>query len=152
MNMSHPIENIMRSTMEELKNMIDVNTVVGEAVFASGEATVLPVSKVSFGFISGGGEYGRESKVKSSGEQLDAQEGRYPFAGTSVAGVSLTPMAFLAADKSGVKLLPTQYPTSIDRVIDHVPQLLLAVERVLCGGKKTCEDGQEQGGEKESRE
>lgn len=146
--MSHPIENIMRSTMEELKNMIDVNTVVGEAVFASGETTVLPVSKVSFGFISGGGEYGRESRVKASGEQFDGQEGRYPFAGTSVAGVSLTPMAFLAADKNGVKLLPTQYPTSIDRVIDHVPQLLLAVERVLCGKK----DKQEQSGEKESCE
>ena len=56
--MAHPIENIMKTTMEEIKQMVDVNTVVGTPILTGTETMILPVSKVSVGFFSGGGEYG----------------------------------------------------------------------------------------------
>ena len=55
--MSHPVENIMRSTMEQLRQMVDVNTIVGSPVETGNGTVLLPVSKVSMGFVSGGGEY-----------------------------------------------------------------------------------------------
>lgn len=55
--MSHPVENIMRSTMEQLRQMVDVNTIVGSPVETGSGTVLLPVSKVSMGFVSGGGEY-----------------------------------------------------------------------------------------------
>ena len=54
--MSHPIENMLRTTMEQLKQIVDVNTVIGTPV-AVGDAVILPVARVSLGFLSGGGEY-----------------------------------------------------------------------------------------------
>ncbi|NCB31312.1 MAG: sporulation protein YtfJ, partial [Clostridia bacterium] len=95
--MAHPIENIMKTTMEQLKEMVDVNTIVGTPILTTGETMILPVSKVSMGFFSGGGEYGQEEKKESksriarSGEELSGeQDGCYPFAGASVAGMTLT--------------------------------------------------------------
>ena len=58
----HPIENIMTTTMENIKEMIDVNTIVGDAVGTSEGTVIIPVSRVSFGFVAGGGEYKEEVK------------------------------------------------------------------------------------------
>ena len=53
----HPIENIMKTTMENIKEMIDVNTIVGDAVETADGSVIIPISRVSFGFVAGGGEY-----------------------------------------------------------------------------------------------
>ena len=53
----HPIENIMTTTMDSIRDMVDVNTVIGEPITTADGSTVIPVSKVSFGFVAGGGEY-----------------------------------------------------------------------------------------------
>lgn len=58
----HPVENIMRTTMEQLKEMVDVNTVIGKPILTAGETMILPVSRLSMGFISGGGEYGQKTE------------------------------------------------------------------------------------------
>lgn len=142
--MTHPIENIMKSAMEEIKEMVDVNTIVGEPILTGNETMILPVSKVSLGFLSGGGEYTVASKpVRKSGAALDDvagndEGGRYPFAGTAVAGMSLTPMAFLSVNAGSVKVLPAQYKNSWDRVIDLLPDAVCAVERMLCDASPTC--------------
>lgn len=60
--MMHPIENIMKSAMEEIKEMVDVNTIIGDPILTGNETMILPVSKVSLGFLSGGGEYGMGNK------------------------------------------------------------------------------------------
>ena len=62
----HPIENIMQTTMEQIKKMVDVNTVVGTPIIADETTTVVPVSKVSLGFLAGGGEYSGKACVKKS--------------------------------------------------------------------------------------
>lgn len=142
--MMHPIENIMKSAMEEIKEMVDVNTIVGDPILTGDTTMILPVSKVSLGFLSGGGEYemGSNKPVRKSGAALDGEgeEGgqRYPFAGTAVAGMSLTPMAFLSVNAGCVKVLPAQYKNSWDRVIDLLPEAVCAVERMVCDAAPAC--------------
>lgn len=112
---NHPIENLMQTTMENIKNMVDVNTIVGNTILTPDGASIIPISKVSFGFASGGSEY-------ASCDSSDL--GKYPFGGGSGAGVSLKPVAFLFIKSDSVKLLPVNQSNPYDRVIDTVPQLV----------------------------
>jgi sporulation protein YtfJ len=118
MDCNHPIENLMKSTMENLKEMIDVNTIVGDAVESKDGSIIIPISKVSFGFASGGSEFC--SKISSSNNG----NGKYPFGGGSGAGVSVKPVAFLVISKDGVRLLSIDAETTYDKIVDSVPQVL----------------------------
>ena len=91
---------------------------------AKAGSTVVPVSKVSFGFVAGGGEYGGKAP----------QEG-YPFAGGAGAGVSLQPVGFLVCGDDHVRMLPAQTTTSLDRVIDMLPGFFEEVKKALCKDK-----------------
>lgn len=139
--MSHPVENIMRSTMEQLRLMVDVNTIVGAPVETGSGAVLLPVSKVSMGFVAGGGEYGASKAlppIKRAGEALDNAEGRYPFAGTAAAGMSLTPMAFVTSENGRTRVLPAQYKCGAERLIDMMPEMIAAIERII--NSASCAD------------
>ena len=99
---SHPIEALMKTTMESLKDMVDVNTIVGDPVETPDGTTVIPISRVSFGFASGGGEY----KNKNEEKQEDYENPqKMPFAGGTGAGVSVQPVAFMIVGKNNMKLL-----------------------------------------------
>ncbi len=121
----HPIENIMSSTMDSIRDMVDVNTVIGEAVITQDGSTIIPVSRVSFGFVAGGGEYRCQNKI--TGEEA----GRLPFAGGTGAGVTIEPMGFLVSNQSAVRLLPAQPYAPADRVIELAPQLMNELYRYL---------------------
>ncbi|MBP5661643.1 MAG: GerW family sporulation protein [Clostridia bacterium] len=110
----HPIENIMTSTMDSLNRMIDVDKVIGHAVISPSGATILPVSQVSFGFASGGGEY----------EFPQSKKEGFPFAGGAGAGVSVKPSGFLVISGDVIRFLPIQKNTGYDKLIDLVPQVL----------------------------
>jgi len=125
--MSHPIENVMSTTMENLKEMIDVSTVVGTPVAAAEGTTIIPVSRVTFGFVSGGGEYG----IKGTPLPLDDKPDPLPFAGGAGAGISVTPVAFLLVSADQVRLLPANNSTPIERLVEMIPQLLRDVKDVL---------------------
>ncbi|SHJ48293.1 GerW family sporulation protein [Paramaledivibacter caminithermalis] len=99
---SHPIEALMKTTMESLKQMIDVNTIVGDAVETPDGTTIIPISRVSFGFASGGGEY-KNSYDEEESSYEDKQT--LPFAGGTGAGVSVQPVAFMIVGKGNMKLL-----------------------------------------------
>jgi len=149
--MAHPIENMLRTTMEQLKQIVDVNTVVGMPITV-GTAVIIPVSRVSLGFLSGGGEYEMKSgSVEHCGRILDENVMPYPFAGTSVAGLSLVPTAFLALQDGHVTVLPATSDCSFDRIIDRLPQLLHEAERMAdsliarCKSKKPQESEQTSG-------
>jgi len=119
----HPIENIMTATMESIRDMVDVNTVIGDPVAAADGATIIPVSRVSFGFVAGGGEYGAKPELADT-----------PFAGGTGAGVTVQPMGFLTITGDRVRLTPVQYAAPIDRVIDMIPALVSDVKSFLAGG------------------
>ncbi|WP_346937628.1 GerW family sporulation protein [uncultured Clostridium sp.] len=110
---SHPIENLMKSTMENIKNMIDVDTVIGNPVSAPDGTTIIPISKVSFGFASGGSEF-KDTNLDSSN--------RYPFAGGSGAGISLKPVGFLVVQKNTIRFLSVTDYNPYDKIIDAMPQ------------------------------
>ena len=113
----HELENLMRSTMENLRDIIDVNTVIGDVVETSDGTSIVPISKVSFGFASGGSEFGTHTSLRK-------EEEKYPFGGGSGAGVSVRPIAFLIVKDGIVKLQPVDYDNTIDRVVDSIPQFI----------------------------
>jgi len=115
----------MQTAMESIKEMVDVNTIVGDAVETPAGSVIIPVSRVSFGFASGGGDYSGSGK-EQAGDDL-------PFAGGSGAGVSIQPVAFLVVAKDQVKLLPVDSRAMYDRLIDLAPQVLRQLGFVLDG-------------------
>ena len=122
----HPIENLMTTTMESLRDMVDVNTVIGEAIHTSDGATAIPISRVSFGFVAGGGEYGESQPRQQSPQTTDAD---IPFAGGAGAGVTVQPMGFLVASGDQVRLVPAQYCQSVDRLIELIPQAMAELRK-----------------------
>jgi sporulation protein YtfJ len=139
--MSHPIENIMQSSMEHIKQLADVNTVIGAPIMAGEETMILPVTKVSLGMLVGGGEYNMGASKKNPEYGVS---GVYPFAGTSTLGMSLTPLAFLAVQNDSVRVLPAKQDCSADRLIEMVPQIIETAERLVreyAPGKKNESSG-----------
>ena len=110
----HPIESLMGTSMESIREMVDVNTVVGDPVKTQDGSTVIPISRVSFGFVSGGGEYGAQSPAP----------GELPFAGGAGAGVSVSPVGFLVCSASGVRLLSASCASPMERMVEMIPQAL----------------------------
>ena len=108
----HPLDNLINNTLENLRDIIDVNTIVGDAIPLKDDGVILPISKVSLGFVSGGSDI----------PTTDPPE--YPFGGASGAGVSLKPVAFLVIKKDTIRLLPLDASTTIDKLVDSVPQLI----------------------------
>ena len=123
----HPIESIMTTTMENIRDMVDVNTVVGDPIAAADGATIIPISRVSFGFAAGGGEYGAQPELNAT-----------PFAGGTGAGVTVQPVGFLTIAEGQVRLTPVQYAAPIDRVIDLIPGLVEDVKSFLEGGDQSA--------------
>lgn len=128
---AHPIENIMKTTMEQITEMIDVNTIVGDAVEAQDGSVIIPVSRVSFGFVAGGAEYsvaggregGKDDFSMSDSQTVQAGED-LPFGGGAGAGVSVNPMAFLVVGGGQVKLMPLDAGNIYGQIINAVPQVI----------------------------
>lgn len=123
----HPIENIMRTTMENIRDMVDVDTVIGEPILTQDGSTVIPISRVCFGFVAGGGEYQCGTRYKAPADDPE----RLPFGGGTGAGVTLQPMGFLVTNQNSVRLLPAQAYAPADRIIELVPQLMCEVKTML---------------------
>ena len=119
MQQQHPIDNMMQTTMESIRGMVDVNTVVGAPVMDQKGTTIIPISKVSFGFVAGGGEYAVED-----GKQKPVPTDIFPFAGGTGAGVSVQPVGFLVVTDKQVKMLPAQTTGAMERMVELLPQLI----------------------------
>lgn len=126
----HPIEGLMITAMNSIQDMIDVNTIIGEPIETSNNIVIIPISKVSFGFAAGGSEFNGKTKDPAKKEQEMPKE-RLPFGGGSGAGVSISPIAFIVVQASGVKLLPVEHSSSIDKLLDLVPDLADKLSEML---------------------
>lgn len=122
----------MQTAMQSLQGMVDVNTVVGDAVETKDGAVIVPVSQVSFGFCAGGGEYGVARRA--------ADGGAIPFGGGSGAGVSVRPVAFLVVYQGSVRLLPVDQRASFERLIELAPEIADKVLALL-GARGAQRDG-----------
>ena len=127
----HPIEGLMLTAMNSIKDMIDVDTIIGDPIQAPNNIVVIPISKVSFGFAAGGSEFKGETVNAYNRKEKDEQiQYRLPFGGGAGAGVSLSPVAFLVVQGDIVKLLPVNHSTSIDKLLDYIPDLFEKVKNM----------------------
>ena len=118
--MEHPIGNLMDTTMNKIKEMIDVNTIVGEPITSPDGTLIIPVSKVSYGFASGG------SDLPTKKENKDC------FGGGSGAGVTIQPVAFLTVYKGDVKLISVdKFEGTPDRLVGMIPEVIDKVKEIF---------------------
>ncbi|EIJ79271.1 sporulation protein YtfJ [Bacillus methanolicus PB1] len=126
----HPIQGLMTTALESLKEMIDVNTIIGDPVETPDGSVILTVSKVGFGFAAGGSEFVLDGSgtVSSQGQAPGQGQSKHPFGGGSGGGVSITPIAFLIVNSQGVKMLHLDESTHLyEKILDLAPQ---AVEKI----------------------
>lgn len=119
----HPIQGMMDTTLEKIREMVDASTVIGEPII-SGDATIIPVSKITYGFASGGSDFPSKSD-------------RELFGGGGGAGVTVSPVAFLVINRGEVKLMqinPEQ--NTADRMVGMVPELVDKVSSIIADKKE----------------
>ena len=114
--MSHKLPNMLDSTIAKIREMVDVNSVIGDPITSADGVTIIPVSKVSVGFGGGGSDF-----TTKNGNGQDN-----PFGGGVGAGVKVTPIAFLIVKEGNVRMLPVATPanTTADRLVEMVPDTL----------------------------
>lgn len=113
----HPIGSLMQSAMSSIRDMVDVNTVVGDPVVTASGTTIIPLSKVSFGYVTAGGDIAKQDKHVQP-------ELPFPFAGGSGAGVSVQPVGFLVVNEHNVRMLPAQSFSVADRMVELLPTVV----------------------------
>lgn len=114
--MSQKLPNMLDSTIAKIREMVDVNSVVGDPITTPDGVTIIPISKVSVGFGGGGSDF--------VSKNVNHQEN--PFGGGVGAGVKVTPVAFLIVKEGSVRMLPVATPanTTADRLVEMVPDTL----------------------------
>ena len=115
--MNHPLSEMLGDTMSKIREMIDVNTVVGAPITTPDGVTIIPVTKVSIGYGGGGSDFATKNYPAGRDNA---------FGGGAGAGVTITPVAFLVIRGENVRMLPIAEPasTSVDRLIELLPHLL----------------------------
>ena len=117
-NKKTSLSELMETSMGKVREMVDSNTIIGQPITTPDGVTLIPVSRMSFGFGCGGGDYGKPAPK---------------FGGASTAGVRVEPVAFLVVRDGVTRVLPVAAPaiTTVDRAIEMVPQVLDRVENFI---------------------
>ncbi|TWE02671.1 sporulation protein YtfJ [Neobacillus bataviensis] len=124
----HPIQGLMTTAMESLKEMIDVNTIIGDPVETPDGSVILTVSKVGFGFAAGGSEFNKQENGQKEGQG----QPKLPFGGGSGGGVSITPIAFLIVNSQGVKMLHLDESTHLyEKILELAPQAVDKIQQMF---------------------
>ena len=113
--MSQNVPNMLQSTIERIREMVDVNSVIGEPITTPDGVTIIPVSKVSVGFGGGGSDFVSKNACHEK-----------PFGGGAGGGVKIDPIAFLVVSGGTVRMLPVPVPanTTPDRIVELIPDTL----------------------------
>ena len=132
----HPIQGLMNTVMSNLREMIDVNTVVGETIELENGTVIVPILKVCFGFAAGGSEFNMGTLEQTKKQGLD-EENKYslPFGGGSGAGVNIQPVGFIVITENSAKMLPVNHCSAIDKLLDYVPELIDKISDMCCGDR-----------------
>ncbi|QNK55408.1 GerW family sporulation protein [Paenibacillus sp. PAMC21692] len=131
----HPIQGLMQTAMENIKEMVDVNTIVGDPVQTPDGSIIMPISKVGFGFVAGGSDIrldSNEHNNSNAGKDAHNAQVAMPFGGGSGGGVSITPIAFLVVGTHGVKIVPLDNQTHLmERIIDSAPGVFDKIQTMV---------------------
>ncbi len=126
-NQERPVERVMDNAFTRMRHLVDADIVVGTPVMTADGASIIPVNRVTMGFVTGGGEYSDLSKTVSAD---------YPFAGGSGAGVSVAPVGFLVSDGKTVKLISMDEKSPLDKILNLIPETVGKVIEKTVGDKK----------------
>lgn len=128
----HPIEGLMGTAMNSIKDMIDVNTIIGDPIETTNGMVIIPISKVCVGFAAGGSEFKGETvdEYKKKDKEEEVQY-RLPFGGGSGAGISINPVAFVIVLKDSIKVLPIEHNSAIEKLMDYVPDLMEKADLIM---------------------
>ena len=119
----HPITGMMDTSMEKIRQMVDVNTIIGDPIACPDGTTIIPVSKVSFGFAAGGSDW-------------PSKQPKELFGGGTGAGVSIQPIAFLVVAGGEVKILRMEAtPSPVAGIVDAVPNVINTISDFIAKGK-----------------
>lgn len=125
--MANHVENVLTNAIDGLKKMIDVDSVIGKPVILSETTSVIPVSKVSMGFVSGGSGFGKLPEKDN-------------FGGGAGGGVKITPIAFLVVTDGNVRLVNvSESPDQVDKLLSKIPELIDQVSGLISKKDKTAE-------------
>jgi sporulation protein YtfJ len=133
MNNEMPLKQIIDASLSKIGSVADVNTVIGEPIHLPDGVIVIPFSKVSVGFASGGAEYDGKNKDAKDGKESDKAVCNPHFAGGNGAGVSVTPLGFLVIDKDGVRMLDLKHDASFESA-DPVNKVLNTINSIIDKG------------------
>ncbi|MBE5755524.1 MAG: sporulation protein YtfJ [Clostridiales bacterium] len=122
------IKDVMNSAMENIRPLIDVDVVIGKTIEKDG-VSIIPLSKVTMGFVSGGGEYYSELKEMR-------RETEYPFSGGSGGGVSLQPIGFLIIKQGSVEVVKIDSKSAVEKLIETIPDIAKFVGNAISGNKE----------------
>ena len=126
----HPIQGLMGVTMEKIREMVDADTIVGAPINAAEGVTILPISKVTFGFASGGSDIGSKTNKDL-------------FGGGGGAGVSIAPIAFLVIQNGNVRTIQlADHASTVDRALNMVPELVDKLSELLKKNKEEDPGGE----------
>ena len=112
--MSHPIEGLMDSVLKNIKTMVDVNTIIGEPIHADDGVLIIPVSRVAYGFGTGGSNFG-DAKISAD---------KQSFGGGAGGGITISPVAFLVVSKGNVRMITVSQASPLDKLIDLAPEMI----------------------------
>ena len=112
---TNKIEEVMNSAMNNLKSLVDIDVVVGKPIISNNAMTIIPLTKVTMGFVSGGGEYNADLK--------DKRDAEYPFSGGSGGGMSIKPIGFLIIKNAEIELVKIDAKSALDKLIETVPEV-----------------------------
>lgn len=147
----HPIQGLMTTAMENLKEMIDVNTIIGDPVETPDGSVILTVSKVGFGFAAGGSEFMVDGGSQGQGGGQNQEKSKLPFGGGSGGGVSITPIAFLIVNSKEVKMVHLDESTHLyERILDLAPQAVDKIQQII--SKNSSNSGQEKNNQQNQKQ
>lgn len=129
----------MTTAMENIKEMVDVNTIIGDPVETPDGSVIIPVSRVGFGFAAGGSEFHgvKADGMDESPKRRNDEPPELPFGGGSGGGVSITPIGFLVVNEKGIRMLNMDGNTHMfDRLLDLAPNLMERLQQLTKKGQE----------------
>jgi sporulation protein YtfJ len=120
----HPIAKLMDQAMKNIKEMVDVNTIVGDAVETKDGTVIIPISKVNFGFAAGGAQYDLEEEKEEKKDKKQKNNTDSNFGGGSGGGVMLQPIAFLIVKENQVRMMSVKDNDTLDKLLNLAPELI----------------------------
>lgn len=123
--------------MNNIQDMVDVNTIIGAPIDINENISIIPISKVCFGFVAGGSEFKGETIEEYNRKDKDEEiTYKNPFGGGSGAGVNITPVSFMVINNGNIKLMPVEYCSTIDKIADYIPDVVEKVEKFISNRNK----------------